>query len=454
MARRLLLINPAHMVAGRRRRGFAQFPVPPLGLGYVAALTPPGWTIRLIDENLCTEDGAEWAPDLVGITSLTQNAPRAYALASAYRSRGVPVVLGGVHASILPDEAATYADSVVVGDAEAVWGRLIADFERGQLGGRYQGDFLPLDGLVAPRRDLYPQRYFTETIITSKGCPNTCDFCSVWRFYERTYRTRPVDEVVDELESLPGRGIVLIADDNMAVNRRRTIALCQRIVERGVQRRYAIQATLGIADDADLLQWLRRSGCLYVIIGLESLNEDTLAHIGKPDLLRAGVGGYRECIARIHAHGMAFFGSFIVGFEQDSSATFRRIRTFILGAGVDCALIHILHPLPGTLLWDRMRQDGRLLYTDFPADYVLYDYDNVSFQPNCMTPAELQEGTRWLTTSLTRLPVVLRRARGTLRATGSPLAALSALVWNWRSSREVRGFPARDVRARAAPTAL
>ena len=453
MRRRLLLINPAHFVGGRLRRGVARFRVPPINLGYVAALTPPGWTIRIIDENLRMEDGTDWAPDLVGITALSANAPRAYALAAQYRARGIGVVLGGIHPSVMPEEAARYADSIVVGDAEPAWPRLIADFEAGQLGARYQGDFLPLDGMPIPRRDLYPRGYYADTLITSKGCTNNCDFCSVWRLCGRRYRTRPIDEVVEELENLSGRKFVYLADDNLTLNRRRTVALCRRIVERGIRRRYAIFGALGLADDAELLHWLRRSGCMLVFVGLETLSEEAVLRIGKPDLLRAGVNGYKERIARIHAHGIVVLGSFIVGLDEDTPATFDRIRRFTLSAGIDCNLISILHPDAGTVVWERMREQGRLLYTDFPADYALYTQENVCFRPQGMTAAELQEGTRWLIASLTRLPVALRRAVATWRFTRDPFATLSAFYWNCRAFRDLRYFPLRDVRRYASAAA-
>jgi radical SAM superfamily enzyme YgiQ (UPF0313 family) len=351
---------------------------------------------------------------------------------------------------MLPEEAARHADTVVVGDAEAVWSQLLHDFENGQLRRRYQGDFLPLEGLLRPRRDLYPRGYFAQTLITSKGCTNACDFCSIWRFYNRRYRPRPIEEVVDELESIPATPIVFFADDNLTIDRRRATALCRRIVERGIRRRYAVQGTIGLADDSELLTWLNRSGCVFVFLGLESLNEATLAHIGKPDLLRVGVDGFRERIARIHAHGLGVYGSFVVGLDGDTPAIFDQIRSFTLDAGIDCTLVNILSPRPGTLVWDRMLTEGRLLYTDFPADYALYVQDNVCYRPTGMTGAELQEGTRRLIGALTQPRIVLRRAWATWRRTRNPWAALMALGWNWRTGLALGTFPPRDVRAEPA----
>jgi radical SAM superfamily enzyme YgiQ (UPF0313 family) len=447
MPRKLLLINPAHIVDGRPRPGPMQFPIPPVSLGYVAALTPPGWTVRIHDENLKSIDAlSDWAPNLVGVTTLTPTAPRAYALADRYRARGATVVLGGMHATILPEEALAHADSVVIGEAEPVWSRLIADFEQGQLRPSYRGELADLDGLPLPRRDLLSRRYFVETLITSKGCTNACDFCAIWRVYGRRYRPRPVGAVAEEVARLPTSKFVFFADDNLALDRRRTAELCRLLVASKGRRRYAIQAGLGVADDPELLHWLKRSGCVFIFVGLESLNDAALIRIGKPDLVRTGRGGYRERIDRIHAHGIAVYGSFIVGLDGDTPVVFDQIREFVLSAGIDCALINILSPTPGTLLWDRLRSQGRLLYVNFPADYALYVQDNVCFRPEGMTPEALQEGTRQLLADLNRPAVAFRRAVATWRHTRNPLATLTALGWNWRTFRSLSGFPPRDVR--------
>jgi len=446
----LLLINPAHVVEGidgqaaASRAGPAQFPIPPLNLAYLAALTPADWTVRIIDENMAMDDGRDWGPDLVGITALTPSAPRAYALAATYRARATPVVLGGIHVSVLPSEAVEHADAIVVGQAESAWPRLLADFEVGQLRRRYDGELLPLDGLPIPRRDLFPHKYFVEMVITSKGCSNACDFCSVWRFCDRRYRVRPVEEVVDELETLPPRKFVFFADDNLTLNRQRVIQLCRRMVERGVRRRYAIQSTIGVGEDEELLRWLKRSGCCFIFVGIESLNESPLTAIAKPDLLRLGPAGCEACVARIHTHGMAVFGSFIMGLDGDTTP-FHRILAFTRSAELDCTLVNLLNPLPGTPLWERLSEQGRLLYTDFPADYALYAQDNVCFRPLEMSAGELQERTRKLVASLTRLPVTWQRAAATWRHTGDPYTTLIALSWNWRTFRGLRAFPMRDV---------
>jgi radical SAM superfamily enzyme YgiQ (UPF0313 family) len=446
MSKRLLLISPAHQVNGSIRRGPGQFPIPPLNLGYVAALTPADWQIRIIDEQLGLDDGLEWGPDLVGLTALTPSAPRAYALAARHRAQGTTVVMGGVHATAMPDEAARHVDAVVTGDAEGVWPQLVADFVSRSLQSRYDGEFLPLDNLVQPRRDLYPKGYPTETIISSKGCPYHCEFCSIWRYYDRRYRPRPIEAVVDELAGLSDRKLIFFADDNITIDQRRCIELCRLMVERGVRRRYAIQGSLNLADNEELLNWLKRSGCIYVFIGFESLNPQTLTLIDKPDLLRLGPDGYKRRIKRIHDHGLAVFGSFIVGFDHDTPDVFERLRNFILEAEIDCALINILNACPGTDLWERLFSQGRLLYSDWPDEYVYLTQDNVSIMPTAMSPLELQVGAKKLIADLTSHCQVLKRGLRTWRYAGDPVAGLVALVWNYRSGRALRSYPLQDVR--------
>jgi radical SAM superfamily enzyme YgiQ (UPF0313 family) len=252
--------------------------------------------------------------------------------------------------------------------------------------------------------------------------------------------------VVDELAGLSDRKLIFFADDNITIDQRRCIELCRLMVERGVRRRYAIQGSLNLADNEELLNWLKRSGCIYVFIGFESLNPQTLTLIDKPDLLRSGPDGYKRRIKRIHDHGLAVFGSFIVGFDHDTPNVFERLRNFILEAEIDCALINILNACPGTDLWERLLSQGRLLYSDWPDEYVYLTQDNVSIMPTGMSPLELQVGAKKLIADLTSNRQVLKRGLRTWRYAGDPVAGLVALVWNYRSGRALRSYPLQDVR--------
>jgi radical SAM superfamily enzyme YgiQ (UPF0313 family) len=429
----LLLINPAMRVNGRRlpnAGGMAT--MEPLGLAYVAALTPPHWEVRIVDELMeeIPDDGAWGRPDLVGLTSLSITVPRAYELARHYRARGVPVVMGGVHATLLADEVACHVDSVFQGEAEGRWPLLIRDLEAGALKVRYNGRAGMLRDLPQPRRDLYRCRYFLQLVSASRGCRYRCEFCTLWKLGGGQYRARPPDEVLAELQALPGRRPVFFTDENVFTDRDWAQNLFAGMAEQGFKRPYAVQASLNVADDADLLRALQRSGCMVVLIGFESVSEQSLREMRKGVNLRIGVDQYKDRIARLHAHGLAVAGSFIFGNDGDSLDIFERTVAFVLEAGIDVAHFSLLTPNPGTDLFNRLADEGRLLYTDFPADYARYDIRTAVFRPLQMTPEQLEEGLAWTTRAVSARAIAARRAWRTWRDTGNPLMAAVAYRWN------------------------
>jgi radical SAM superfamily enzyme YgiQ (UPF0313 family) len=199
MKKRLLLINPVNPVrVGLTINPSSRFP--PLGLGIVAALTPDDWDIEIIDENF--EKFRYRKADLVGLTTFTANANRAYEIAGIYRKKGTKTILGGIHASMMPQEAMDYVDAVVIGEVESIWQKVITDFDKGRMQRIYKGEWLDLEGMPEPRRDLFHSNYVFASIQTGRGCPMDCEFCSVSAFNGRRYRQRPVDEVLDELENI------------------------------------------------------------------------------------------------------------------------------------------------------------------------------------------------------------------------------------------------------------
>jgi radical SAM superfamily enzyme YgiQ (UPF0313 family) len=425
---RLLLINPIQRLGGRRQRGWNgnRF-VPPLNLAYVAALTPANWEIRIVDEN-AGHDARQFAafvPDLVGISSYTATVPRAYELASHFRAWGIPVVIGGCHASAVPEETARYADVTFVGQAEGAWPRLLEDFERGQLQAIYEGGTPLLDGLPIPRRDLYPHRYLFDAVLTSKGCPYRCEFCSVWKMYEKRYLLRPVDEVLDELEQVQARHVFLM-DDNLTANPSRAIALCQGMVERRLNKRFAIQASLEMGQNEELLCWLQRAGCFLVFVGIESLDESTLQHLRKTANLKVGIARYAETIDRIHGHGMAVSAGIIFGNDNDTLETCRHLEEFAVESGIDSPVYTILTPLPGTDLWERLKTEGRLLAHDLPEGYSYFDAHHVTYEPLRMTAADLLAAKRRAVCRATSGSALLRGLWQTWRRTGNLLATMAS----------------------------
>ncbi|UCG82038.1 MAG: B12-binding domain-containing radical SAM protein [Dehalococcoidia bacterium] len=394
MNKKLLLINPVQ--DARLSLGIvAPIRVPPIGLGYVAALTPSDWEIRIVDENvehLSFEDA-----DLVGITAYTSNAPRAYEIAEQYRRRGIRTVLGGVHASLLPDEAIQFVDSVVIGEAESVWPQVVRDSESNGLKHFYQGQLISLEECVKHRWDLYKlQEYHTKVHVeTARGCPMDCEFCSVTTLYGRSYRQRPVEDVLSELEATDYRNL-LFMDDNILghgeIAEKRAIRLFRGMLERRLNKRWACQVGIDFATNSDVLKLAKKAGCLVAFIGFESLNDECLKSMNKVRNLKVGASNYKDVVRRIRDHGILVAGAFVLGGDGDMKDVFDRTTQFILDSKMDGAQISILTPLPGTRLYNRLKQEGRLLLTRYPSDWKHYGFTEAVFKPKHMTPDELEEG--------------------------------------------------------------
>jgi radical SAM superfamily enzyme YgiQ (UPF0313 family) len=441
MGPRLLLINPAMRSNSiglsstgkpggwRSRNAAGMATMEPLGLAYVAALTPPHWDVRIVDE-VVEEIPTDYQPDLVGLTALSLTVPRAYEVAQHYRGQGTPVVLGGVHATLLPDEARQYVDVVCQGEAEGNWPLLVRDFEDGKLKARYNGGVSDLRGLPLPRREAYDHRYFMQLISASRGCRYRCEFCTLWKLEGGKYRARPPDEVFEELQTTWRRRPMLFTDENVYTDREWALALFGGMADRGLCRPYAVQASLDIANDAEMLATLKRSGCFAVLIGFESVSEKSLRVMRKGANLKIGVAHYKDKIAGLHDHGLVVAGTFMFGNDGDDPDIFERTVKFVLEAGVDLAHFGLLTPNPGTDLYRRLAREGRLLHTDFPADYARYDLHTAVFRPMKMTPEQLEEGLVWATQAVGSRSAAVRRAWNTWRATGNPAAAVLALRWN------------------------
>jgi radical SAM superfamily enzyme YgiQ (UPF0313 family) len=424
------LINPAMFSNGRRLPNPAGMAtMEPLTLAYIGALTPGHWDVRIVDEVL--EDlPTDYHPDLVGLTSLSVTAPRAYEIAQHYRERGVPVVMGGAHASVLPDEAARYVDVVFRGEAEEEWPLVLRDFEEGKLKPRYDGRAATLRGLPHPRRDLYRHRYFMLLVSASRGCRYRCEFCSLWKREEGRYRTRPPVEVLEELEAAGSRRPLFFTDDNVYADREWALALFRGMADRGLKRPYAVQASMDIADDGEMLTALRHSGCMTVLIGFESVCEESLRVMRKGVNLKIGVARYKSKIDRLHDHGLPVSGTFMFGNDGDGPDVFEQTVEFVFEAGLDLAHFGLLTPNPGTELYDRLAREGRLLYSDFPSDHARFDRHTAVFRPLRMTPEQLEEGLVWATRAVGSWPVALRRAWHTWRSTRNAVMTGIALRWS------------------------
>ncbi len=370
---------------------------PPMSLLVLAALARrEGWQARCVDLNY--EKLPEETPDLVGISVWTMLAPQAYELADRYRLQGVPVVLGGVHPSMLPCEALRHADAVVVGEAESVLGEVLADARAGRLGGVYQGTWGTMAGVpkVSEWVDLLDRapylRYLPRnTLQTTRGCRFNCDFCSVIRINGRGSRHRDPTEVVEELRVLAKQGQrfgrfchVAFLDDDFAADIEFVGQMAEAIVSDGLRLSWSAQASIGLAGDPELVALIARAGCTVLFTGFESVSRDTLVECNKKN--RPHLFG--ESIKRLHEHGILVEGGFIFGFDHDEPGVFDETVDFIGAIEVDAAHFSILTPLPGTRTFARMADEGRL--TDYNwGDYDLY---HAVFQPAQMSVDQLQDG--------------------------------------------------------------
>jgi len=431
---KLLLINPVNAArTGLTVNQSSRFPA--IGLGIVAALTPPSWEVELADEN--------WVPfvyreaDLVGITAFTASAPRAYEIAQIYRERGTPVVMGGIHASMCPQEALRYVDAVVQGEAEKVWTEVLADAEAGELRRSYHGTDEDLTAMRSPRRDLFHPGYLFATVQTSRGCPMDCEFCSVTALNGRRYRRRPPEDVLDELETI-AQELIFFVDDNIIgygeKSREQALALFKGMVDRGLRKRWLCQASLNFADDQDLLRWAGRAGCQMVFLGLEAEDVDALLEVNKRLNLSRGVTSYEEAFRRIHRAGIAVLGAFIFGMDGDTPEKLRRRTRYMVRSGIDVMQATYLTPLPGTRLFDRLHREQRLLRTDLPRDWSRYDMSEVVHQPRGMSPAALARAMAECNRRLYTRSVRVWKAVRTLWATRSP----TAMMFAWQSNLNYR----------------
>jgi radical SAM superfamily enzyme YgiQ (UPF0313 family) len=370
---KLILINPRNRVSLYGDYGWE-----PLSLGYVSACTPEGWDVELIDEQCEGQlDYGRIDADLVGITAFTTQAPRAYQIASEFRTRGIPVVMGGIHASLVPEEAMRFTDAIFIGECESAWPQVIADFTMGVLKPRYDGGTTGTTSIEPDRRLFQKYHYEYASAQTSRGCPMDCSFCSVTAFNGRLFRMRGVDEVVSEMARIPARDIIFVDDDLNGFSRRakeRCLELFRAMAAANLGKQWITQVTINFGDDDELPRLARAAGCAGVFIGLESTDTASLTLIRKDGMSqRRGLSYYRENVARIRSHGIGVVGSFILGIDsQDMNTIVGDILRFTHDVELDGLNPTILTPLPGTRDYARYDAEGRILFKNYPEDWEKY----------------------------------------------------------------------------------
>jgi radical SAM superfamily enzyme YgiQ (UPF0313 family) len=395
-------------------RGRVIASLPSLGLLTVAALTPDDVEVvyRELDE-LPPDDGPLEPFDLVGISSFTAMIDDAYALADRYRAAGCPVVLGGLHVSLMPEEAARHADAIVVNGAEGAWPRLVEDFRAGRLQPRYQGlsnrVFEP-GAYAKPRFDLLHGRPYNRfTVQTSRGCPLNCEFCAASLRITSRFQQKPVDLAVEEIKAarvFAERPFFELADDNTFINKKWGKAFLRAVAPLGIS--WFTETDVSVAEDDELLDLLAESGCRQVLIGLESPTAEGLDGIDPHNWKRRHHERYLEAIEKIQSRGVSVNGCFIVGLDGDTPETFERVRDFVRDSRLLEVQITVPTPFPGTPLYHRLRREGRLLQERFWDRCTLFD---VNFVPKNMTVDELETGLRWLFAEIYNEPEFDRRKR-------------------------------------------
>jgi radical SAM superfamily enzyme YgiQ (UPF0313 family) len=387
--RRIYLVNPRADSAITRPMYLGRSLYSPLaGLLAVAALIPQDrYEVILTDENVEPVD-FDMSADLVGISAMTSYVNRGYQIADRFRRRGVPVIMGGVHPSFMPDEALQHADAVVVGEAELVMSRVLDDLEDGTLKGVYKADRLhSMADMAIPRYDLIaPKRYVNRTFIqTSRGCHHACTFCAEQLMYGLRFRYRPVAEVMREIEVAGQRNIALNDADFFGTSER-ALEIMQALKGKGLSWQAGVNS--GAAFDDRLLEAAAESGCNMLAIGFESLSRETLRKAHK---YQNTPERYRALVEKLHSHGILVFGLFMFGFDQDETTVFEETARFTVEAGYDVCGFSIMTPYPGTLNWFEMLKNDRIASFDWNA----YDQHHVVYKPVGLSPEELRDG-QWL----------------------------------------------------------
>lgn len=358
----------------------------PLALGIIASLTPPEHKVTLVDDRI-EEINYEEKADLVAITVDTYSAKRGYYIADQFMRLGIPVVLGGIHVTLLPAEAEQHADSIVIGDAETVWKKLITDFLNGQLKKVYTGDFeIPQNGCL-PNRSLFKGNgYLPVSIIQfTRGCPYSCSFCSTAGYFNHTQIFRDPESVVEEIRR-DNLKFLLFADDNITANTDKAKELFHALIP--LKIRWAGQASIEMVKDSELLVLMKRSGCLGQLVGFDSMDEDSLRWLNKKTNLHE-FDEYKAAIEILRKYNFQTWASFMLGSDHDTVDSIKNTVEFAIRSKFTLAFFHLLSPYPKTKIYEQFKSENRLLYEDKWWLHPDYRYNKAAFIPNHMTPDEL-----------------------------------------------------------------
>lgn len=374
---------------------------PPLSLLIIASNTPKDIEITIFDEYIEDID-FDKSFDLVGITAMTQQAMRAYEIAAIYRQKNIPVVMGGIHTTVLPDEALQYVDTVFLGESERLWPQFLTDFEQGAEKKIYSDDRpFDLSESRVPRYELLNYSKFKEDknyfkllpVQATRGCPHDCSFCVVSKFYGKKIRKKPVEKVVEDIRYMQSLGfdsLMLFTDDNLFVDRKYVKELLTALIP--LKIKYVAQSDVKLADDPELLKLAYQSGCVMVLIGFESIETGSLEQINKNNWKRNQVQNYRSVIKVIQENGIVVFGAFVIGFNNDNKTTFESVKNFMLQNSIP-GQFTLLTPLPGSRIYDELKKEDRLFSDTF---WDKCGFFNMNIKHENLSKEEAENGIVWL----------------------------------------------------------
>lgn len=375
-----------------------------LSLSTLAALTPPEHVVSYHDSRLSEPDyEGDW--DLVGFTAMTSEINDAYRMADKFRQKGKKVVIGGYHASALPEEAAQHADFVIAGEAEGgLWPQALRELQTGGLSRKiYKNEaFVSMENKEVPRREILDREmYYTyATIQATRGCPFACKFCTVTKFFGYSYRKRTVEEIIAELKSLPGESWFFV-DDNLVGDAKFAKKLFKAMIPLKIT--WSAQGAFTITKDPELMDLYKAAGGQFVFIGFESISPDTIKHMHKGSSNKPEK--YEQGIRELHKRGISVVGSFVFGFDDDDISVFKQTVAFVNKVKIDAPMYNILTPFPGTKIFDEMKEQCRI--HDFNWDH--YELCHSVITPKKMTSEELQNGWAWATKETYKFSSALKR---------------------------------------------
>ncbi len=381
MSKKLLLIQSGNGL----RKGLisTQSKYPPIGLGIVATLTPDDWEIEVINSSY--EDYTNKKADLVGVTAYTSTAYHAYQVAEHFRLKNIPVVMGGIHATLLPKEASQYVDSVIIGEAEGSWSSVIKDFTNNQLKPVYKTGFCEADQISPAKHSIISNGYNLSTIQASRGCPFNCHYCSVTLINGGKVRLRPVSHIIKEWQTIENK-FIWFADDNLFGYSKTAKAWAKELFKElgklEIKKNWMCFAHVNSLLDEEALELAAESGCKLIYIGFESEDIESLRSMNKN---ARQINSYGKVISLLHKYGISILAGIMLGFDNDTPESIERRIDFVLESEIDSYFLSVVTPLPGTRFFDRIQKEGRLIYNNFPKDWEHYDWANLVHRPLFMS---------------------------------------------------------------------